>query len=752
MTQHSSVAVSLSRRLGVAALAVATVMGVTAFGGSALASSGKQLTVKRYAVILGSNNGGTGRSQLRYAGSDAKSFAQVLKSLGGLEENDMFLVEEADIGQIRSAFVGVATRLRLAKGNVGRTEVVVYYSGHSDEKGLLPNGKLLSYSELKKMVKELPADVRIVVLDSCASGALIRTKGGKKRPGFMVDASSQVKGQAIITSASADEEAQESDRIGASFFTHHLVAALRGAADADGDGKVTLNEAYKYTFHETLKRTQGTASGPQHPNYDINLAGTGDVVITSLRSYKSVMVLSSGIRGRVFVRDAATKRLVMELPKQGGRALKLGLAPGAYTLTLRRKDTVKRADVFVQGGRTVVSNKQFVIQVADAHRTRGGSSTAVAAEATLEERDPAYPPVVRKSRVSIQFMPTWGTRKARVRNFSFNIVAGRNWSVRGAELGMVNIVDVDVDAFQAGFWNHVGRHLDGFQWSALANHVGGNTAGAQLSTFTNHTAGDLAGAQLSALGNVLGGHGKGLQLAAVFNHTSGDFAGFQFGGLFNTAARVDGLQWSAMVNHADEIAGAQLGLINVAGKASGLMLGLINVSDDLDGEAIGLINVIDGGYQHFEVFSSDTHALSLGYKLGGKVLYSTFFLGMNPYATDTRLAMGFGIGAHAAFNDKLGLDVDLVGSFSFKTDQNTPSGIDPVVLTQLRIALGYQFFEHFGLYAGLTVNAAVTLDPGKFEMSLFDLGDVGREPVVGSTENTDGAVSVWPGFIVGVRL
>ena len=48
----------------------------------------------------------------------------------------------------------------------------------------------------------------------CASGALTRGKGGLPAAPFLVDASTRVTGQAILTSSSWNEASQESDRIG----------------------------------------------------------------------------------------------------------------------------------------------------------------------------------------------------------------------------------------------------------------------------------------------------------------------------------------------------------------------------------------------------------------------------------------------------------------------------------------------------------------------------------------------------------
>ena len=40
--------------------------------------------INRYVVAVSANNGGTGRPMLRYAESDARSFAKVLKEMGGV--------------------------------------------------------------------------------------------------------------------------------------------------------------------------------------------------------------------------------------------------------------------------------------------------------------------------------------------------------------------------------------------------------------------------------------------------------------------------------------------------------------------------------------------------------------------------------------------------------------------------------------------------------------------------------------------
>jgi hypothetical protein len=251
--------------------------------------------------------------------------------------------------------------------------VLVYYSGHADEQGLLLGDDRYSYRSLRTRLDQIPADVRIAVLDACASGAFTRIKSGKKRPAFLVDESADMRGHAFLTSSAATEAAQESDRIRASYFTHYLVSGFRGAADISGDGKVTLNEAYQFAFSETLGRTVDTRAGPQHPSYDINMSGTGDVVMTDVRQTSSVLVIPESLEGRFFVRNSA-RELIVELYKPRGRKIELGVEPDAYEVRMeeQRASYVAKAQV-ADGATVVLDGRQFGPVATEATRARGAS-------------------------------------------------------------------------------------------------------------------------------------------------------------------------------------------------------------------------------------------------------------------------------------------------------------------------------------------------------------------------------------------
>ena len=328
--------------------------------------------LQRYALVVGANSGGADRPQLQYAISDAERFARVLVEIGGVAPANQIVLRQPMLRELTDALDLLTRHVNDARRGGGRTEVVVYYSGHADEKGLLLGDDRYSYRTLRDRLDQIPADVRIAVLDACSSGAFTRIKSGRPRPPFLVDESAEMRGHAFLTSSSESEAAQESDRIKASYFTHYLVSGFRGAADVSGDGKVTLNEAYQFAFHETLGRTVDTKGGAQHPSYDINMSGTGDVVMTDVRQTTATLVLDEDLEGRFFIRTAA-QDLVVELFKPRGRRVELAIEPGTYDVRVERTkgSLTARTDV-ADGARVVLDARQFgPAAVAEATRRRG---------------------------------------------------------------------------------------------------------------------------------------------------------------------------------------------------------------------------------------------------------------------------------------------------------------------------------------------------------------------------------------------
>jgi hypothetical protein len=78
-----------------------------------------------------------------------------------------------------------------------------------------------------------------------------------------------------------EEFSQEHPVVGNSFFTHFLIEGLKGAADVDGNGVVSVREAYDYVYSRTLTETEGN----QHPQFEGRIVGVFPLsVSTKLKS------------------------------------------------------------------------------------------------------------------------------------------------------------------------------------------------------------------------------------------------------------------------------------------------------------------------------------------------------------------------------------------------------------------------------------------------------------------------------------
>ena len=119
----------------------------------------------------------------------------------------------------------------------------------------------------------------------------------------------EAEGTAFISSSTADENSQESDRLRGLFFSHHLVNALRGAADRNSDGLVTLAECYEYTYAQTL-RSSGQTLSIQHPTYYRSVAY--DQLIRKrggVRRSVHGILLQGGVGGEVLAGEGVTPNL-----------------------------------------------------------------------------------------------------------------------------------------------------------------------------------------------------------------------------------------------------------------------------------------------------------------------------------------------------------------------------------------------------------------------------------------------------------
>ncbi|HET6921710.1 MAG TPA: caspase family protein, partial [Anaeromyxobacteraceae bacterium] len=247
----------------------------------------------RFAVVAGNDRGGAARQSLFFAEKDAQGFRRTLVELGDFTDDRVALLQGSGARQLRETLAATEAKVSLARYVGEKTLLVIYYSGHAGAEGLELGSEVVGWQELRALVARSSAEAKVVIVDACESGGLTQVKGATAAPAldFALPPEDSVQGTAFIASTAVGEAAQESAALGGSFFTHHLEVALRGAGDADGDGLVTLAEAFRYTAARTVSGTAGTRSGPQHPTYEFRMSGRGDVVLADLRRAEARLLL-----------------------------------------------------------------------------------------------------------------------------------------------------------------------------------------------------------------------------------------------------------------------------------------------------------------------------------------------------------------------------------------------------------------------------------------------------------------------------
>ena len=304
----------------------------------------------RIAIVVGNNTGNGDRPALHYAETDAAKFADVLTELGGVEPADLILLQGKDLAALDAALDKAKERIAAFHTDpTSRVVVLFYFSGHSDGEALELGRDRLTFARLREWLATAGADVRVALVDSCKSGALLAAKGGSLGLAFQIRLSDDVAstGEALLTSSAADEVALESREIGGSFFTHHFISGLRGAADASGDGIVTLTEAYQYAYAHTIKTTGETVIGPQHPAYDYRLTGQGELVLAELSKPTAKLSLPRGFE-RILVIDRKRDEVIAEVGPDAREVL--AVKPGSYRIRAWRRDSIFAGKVEVAMG------------------------------------------------------------------------------------------------------------------------------------------------------------------------------------------------------------------------------------------------------------------------------------------------------------------------------------------------------------------------------------------------------------------
>lgn len=298
---------------------------------------------ERVALLVANNSGLAHEVPLRHTGDDARRLRGVLQELGHFETDDVVLLVEQSAEQ-------VLTALRALTARPDAKMLFFYYSGHADAASLHLGGTRLPMDTVLEALNTAHSPLQIAVLDACQSGGASRPKGSRPGPAFEVQVREPtITGQIVITSSADDEQSYESDVERGALFTTHFISGLRGAADRNMDGQVTLAEAYAYAYANTLRDTLLSGGGPQHPSFRWGFAARQEPVLTYLHS-DAHLTLRSAHDGVFVVFTAAERDVLAELPLRQGEQTRLALAAGSYVVKKQDTEALRAAQVELATG------------------------------------------------------------------------------------------------------------------------------------------------------------------------------------------------------------------------------------------------------------------------------------------------------------------------------------------------------------------------------------------------------------------
>jgi Caspase domain len=288
----------------------------------------------RLLVAAGHGAGLPGEAPLRHAQRDAAAIREVLMRHGGVAPEHAFVLNDP-----RPAALFAALELAKTLALQRRPEEVTlffYFSGHGDQERLHLGPETLGVSELGARLRAFPAGLKVVVTDACRNADL-RPKGPRAEPGFAVNLEGEggARGLVWLFATSEGQAAHESEELSGALFTHYWVNGLRGAADADGDRRVTLAESYRFAHDQTLYRSARAGGALQRPLAVLDLREAGPLVLTRLSDASAGLALPRAADVHYLVYAPGTRSVLGEAWGLPERDVMLALPPGRYIVQAR---------------------------------------------------------------------------------------------------------------------------------------------------------------------------------------------------------------------------------------------------------------------------------------------------------------------------------------------------------------------------------------------------------------------------------
>ena len=187
---------------------------------------------------------------------DAKSISHFFHDYNG-SKVFMLLNENATRDHILRVL-----KSQFAKSTVN-DEIIFAFSGHGVQGGLTSYeikdaSGVISYNEIQNIMKAAKARRKVIFAMACYSGGLtLKNNNG----GNAYKRNTEKTSVMLYTSSRSSEVSWEQSNMYNSFFFKRILEAFRGAADKNGDKKITARELFNYVNPKVISDTDGL----QHP-------------------------------------------------------------------------------------------------------------------------------------------------------------------------------------------------------------------------------------------------------------------------------------------------------------------------------------------------------------------------------------------------------------------------------------------------------------------------------------------------------
>ncbi len=230
---------------------------------------------KIYAVVIGVSKYADTMLNLKYAARDAEAFAAFLKTpnCGSTPNAQIALLVNENATRVK-VIDAIKIFAHLATSN---DILIIYFAGHGSNTSELNEFFMETYDtqkndldgtatpaqQVERILRSSQAKMTFWITDACNSGNIKGIRGGMGSGAeryLKAAAKARRGGFVYLASSESQETTLEGPEYGGGHgvFTYYLIEGLKGKADADRNGIVTITESYNYVHEMVVFASNGS--------------------------------------------------------------------------------------------------------------------------------------------------------------------------------------------------------------------------------------------------------------------------------------------------------------------------------------------------------------------------------------------------------------------------------------------------------------------------------------------------------------